>query len=114
MTSGWLRWWICNIAEHTLATLQPLVYQPVARCVKSWKKTSVALIQLGDGVAFSAIPVAFVHGFINQELGVVQRLEFSMRILAGYNVEEVLFWVPFRVSRKKTKSCRAVRMYSGM
>ena len=92
-----------NIAEHTFATLQLLVYQLVARCVKSLKKnTCFALIQLGeDGVALSAIPVAFVHGFINQKLGVVQGVEFSMRILAGYNVEEVLFWVPFRVLEKK-------------
>ena len=93
-----------NIAEHTFATLQLLVYQLVARCVKSLKKPCVALIQLGeDGVALSAIPVAFVHGFINQKLGVVQRVEFSMRILAGYNVEEVLFWVPFRVLEKNKR-----------
>ena len=60
-----------KIAEQTLATLQPLVYQLVARCVKSLEKNRVALIQLGDdGVALSDIRVACVFGFPNQKLGV--------------------------------------------
>ena len=37
-----------NIAEHTLAALQLLVYQLVARCAKSLKNTCAALIQFGE------------------------------------------------------------------